>query len=117
MSELPALSRSLQEAIKKKNFTLHVFKILYNWISLVCNALRHSRYLTEQISRLTSSSFLSIVNLYLDYNVGRRMAANIVMGVRVRLEVAVAAITCAQAGPDPALALSGYGLSHHLSGF
>lgn len=45
------------------------------------------------------------------------MAANIVMGVRVRLEVAVAAITCAQAGPDPALALSGYGLSHHLSGF
>lgn len=117
MNYLLSLGLYKRQLKKKNNFTLHVFKILYNWISLVCNALRHSRYLTEQISRLTSSSFLSIVNLYLDYNVGTRMAANIVMGVRVRLEVAVAAVTCAQAGPDPALALSGYGLSHHLSGF
>lgn len=57
------------------------------------------------------------MSLYLDYNVGTRMAANIVMGVRVRLKVTAATIICMHVGSDPTLALSGYGLSHHLSGF
>jgi len=67
----------------------------------------------EQRGQLTSSPLLSIVNLHLDYNTATRMAANIVIGVTVRLEVMVAALICMQAGPDPGLALNRYGLSHH----
>lgn len=55
------------------------------------------------------------MSLHLDYDAGRRLAANVVMGVTVRLKATAAAMLRTQVASHRALALRGYALSHRLS--